>query len=311
MTVIVYKCDTCNRDVALPQNKQGLESIGRCIITQGCRGKLHQSDVKPDFVRGTFPPSVPNLTDWTQRRVLYTHTQTVKSKQWKVVHNLGVKPTIQVFIVNLYGQQEEIFPDKITTIDLNQVMIEFSQLESGVAQCTSSSSANTINQEITMINNITTLQLSSSSELTIATLATNASVTLDLTFKADTDQVVQYTVDNSPSIISPWRDTSKVLIKNKSYVVRSFQILNSLILDGTIRNGVAVNFTMLDAAPINNESVLILLANPPFQTADKINNMYVNTSRIDSSLPQLYYNDGNFFIPNTLTNSTFPNIRSI
>ncbi len=315
MTVVVYKCDVCAREITLPQNPQGLETISRCVITQGCRGHLHQLSVKQDFIRGSFPTAVANLKDWTQRKILYTHTQTVQSTHWTVVHNLGVKPNVQVFVknpLNPTGPLIEIFPEKITIIDLNNLTLDFAELESGVAQLTTASSANTVNAETVVVPVSEPFQLSSSSELTIATLNANLTISIGLTFKASPDQVVTYSgINNIPSIVSPWVGNNTVLIKNKVYTVRSFQILNPLILNGTIRNSTSVYFSALNGVAFNSEDILILLAKPPFQTADKITNEFVNVSKISSTLPEMYYTDGNMFIANTLITTTFPNIRKI
>lgn len=313
MTVIVYQCDVCNREITIPQNPQGLETVGRCIITRGCRGRLHQIDVKPDFVRGVPPTPVSGLEDWVQRKVLYTHTQTVQSRQWKIIHNLGIKPTVQVFVLNPQNVQVEIFPSNITIVDLNEIILDFNELEAGVAQLTTASSENITNLEVPVTTTIVPQQLSNSSELTIATLdTTDITVPLELTFKASPDQIVPYTIlFNASSLLSPWADFPVVFIKNRPYKVRSFQVLNPLILNGTIRNSTPVTFTTLNALPITSGSVLILLANSPFKTVDKITGSFLDVTKINSTLPQMYYSNGDFFAPNNLISTTFPNIRKV
>lgn len=428
MTVVVYQCDICNRKITLPQNPQGLETVGRCTITLGCRGRLHQIDLKPDYIRGVFPPPVSGLKDWVQRKVLYTHTQTVKSRTWTITHNLGIIPTIQVFVLNPQGNQIEIFPSQTTVIDLNTVILEFSQLEAGIAQFTTASSENITNPETPIQTTITQLQLSNSSNLTIANLeaylfnslkgfvainpavqgniisagyqiinvggtktlssptglsndstiytatvtvdgvnpALNINVTgssaqnysqllsvinsflglqatatlfsgnikitsatignsssilalnaetseidLNLTFKAQPDQSFTYQ-DVLVSVVSPWVNYPTVLIKNKTYKVRNISILtNPLILNGTIRNSTPVVFSSLNSSPITPGSVLILLANSPYQTVDKITNSFLDVTNINPSIPQMYYSNGDFFVPNNLIDTTFPDIKKI
>ena len=73
MAIVVYNCDTCKREVELPQNKEGLEVIQRCIITAGCRGKLYQTDLKLNHIRGKLPDSVIGLVDWSQREIGRAH----------------------------------------------------------------------------------------------------------------------------------------------------------------------------------------------------------------------------------------------
>ena len=84
MAIVVYKCDVCDREIEILQNPEGLETVGRCVITDGCRGNLYQIDTKQDFIRGKFPETVAGLTDWTQRKVLYDHTQSVATFQWRI-----------------------------------------------------------------------------------------------------------------------------------------------------------------------------------------------------------------------------------
>ena len=98
MAIVVYKCDVCKRDIELEQNIKGLENIQRCTITHGCRGKLYQTKVLPDYVRGRLPDQVAGLDDWRQRTVLYNHEQTIESDSWLVNHNLGTFPSVSVFV---------------------------------------------------------------------------------------------------------------------------------------------------------------------------------------------------------------------
>lgn len=309
MTVIVYKCDVCNREIDLPQNSDGFEVIQRCIITQGCKGKLHVESVKRDYIRGAFPTSVAGLDDWTPRRVLYNHEQTIKSKQWQVIHNLGVKPIVQVFVNPNDNSTDlvEVTPTNITIVSLNELLIDLDESQAGTAQCVARSTANTVNEYVPPTQTITTIQLTTNAELTIATLDATATILLDLEFMAGTTyDVVTYSVDNTPSINSPWSDSNKVLIKNKIYTVRSFNINNLYIANGTFKSGTPVKINS-----VNEGEVLVLLAAEPYETYDKILNKYIDAANIDQTLPEMFYDKLGLYIPDTLTHDIFPPIKLV
>ena len=60
MAVIVFRCTDCDREIQIIEQPQGLETIGRCIVTNKCRGNLYRVDRKEDFAVGEFPPDVEN-----------------------------------------------------------------------------------------------------------------------------------------------------------------------------------------------------------------------------------------------------------
>ena len=111
MTIIVYKCDVCDRETELLQNKKGLEVIQRCTITDNCRGKLYQLGVKQDHIRGQFPSAVGGLDDWTPRKMIYNHTQSIRQQEWRVNHELGIFPTIHVFVERPVAGSTEALSD--------------------------------------------------------------------------------------------------------------------------------------------------------------------------------------------------------
>src|SRR5271154_1037212 len=98
MAVVAYACTVCKRTIDLVQNKIGLDWVGGCNITLGCRGVLQQQEVYPDYIRGSLPPSVVGLKNWVQRQVLYNFTQTVDRTTWTINHDLGILPSVVVFI---------------------------------------------------------------------------------------------------------------------------------------------------------------------------------------------------------------------
>lgn len=94
----VYECDVCNRRTRVATSSEGIDVVQRCIITKECTGKLHKvTDIRDINATSSFPPEVAGVQDWFQRRVLYNHTQNIKSSTWTIQHNLQNKPVVYVY----------------------------------------------------------------------------------------------------------------------------------------------------------------------------------------------------------------------
>ncbi len=70
MAIVVYKCDVCKREKEYIRNVEGIEKIQRCTITHGCRGKLFQVELLPDYIRASSSARVLGLDEWRERKVL-------------------------------------------------------------------------------------------------------------------------------------------------------------------------------------------------------------------------------------------------
>lgn len=136
MAVVVYECDTCKRDVYRKQNTQGIDIVGRCVITDGCKGKLLQKEIKPSHAVGHSTAPVIGLRDWEPRKILYTHTQGLAKKQWVIQHNMGGMPIVNVFSYSVNGSMKlnPIVPLNIEFTSSNVVTISFATSVSGVSQ---------------------------------------------------------------------------------------------------------------------------------------------------------------------------------
>ena len=325
MTVVVYKCPVCDRTIDIVQNEQGLETVGRCVITDGCRGKLYQLSVKQDFRRGGYPDAVAGLIDWTQRKVLYDHTQSVADSEWLIEHKLGVYPSVQVFVDTPSGDGTvlvEATPDSITVVDENNVIVNLSREESGVAQCVGRSSkpviANVRVEETT--TEVALFQMSGNSEITIATTDTSENITLVLSFTTPDGRTVDltYTVDDVPSITSPWSDTDRIFFHEKAYVIRSFSGVDQVsITDGTVSDSSSFYIKSIDvgsgARSLFNEELILLLADSPYSEVDKRRSSFVDPTLIgaDEASFSFFYENGEFWVYDNLVETVFPPIRSI
>ncbi len=173
MAVIVFRCTDCDREIQIIEQPKGLETIGRCVITNKCRGNLYRVDRKQDFVVGQFPPDVTGLTNYIQRNVVYDHNQAITEDVWTVLHNLGVNPSVQVLVDReeiidgaVVVTRIEIEPESITLIDENILTIQFDRPEAGIAQIIARSTAATQSVEIA-IPSITYLPVTTEGILTI------------------------------------------------------------------------------------------------------------------------------------------------
>lgn len=414
MAVVEYQCSVCKRTIDLVQNQQGLEWVGHCNITLGCRGILYQIDVKPDFTRGLPTPNVVGLKNWVQRKVLFNFTQAVARSTWTINHDLGTAPSVVVF-VNQPTQddptaQVEILPEEIIYNTDDQLTLIFLTAVAGIAQCIARSSNPDLLQPRPappVVSPPATIQLSNQGILTIATQIlsvgnpTNMSLTLSYTLGSSSVSTnITYTASNVPSNLSPWADTSTVIIKGKSYAVRTFNVQTAQTISGTVSNGSTVDLININSTgnfnipivsvalaptnqfvvtgdfslffednsifqitgastasnnipwvaagsiydPATNQTtitvsndvtgtfgpstqiicsgirnivpgeMLVLLGTPPFTIFDKITNMYVDFTAVDTQSTQFdifFYNGGDLFADTIIETAVYPPIRAI
>lgn len=328
MPIVQYTCDTCKRVIELPENKKGMEIVRRCIITDGCKGKLDRSDYKPAYTAGTPPPDVAGLTNWIQRKILYTHEQTLSSTQWRIVHDLNTIPSTQTYVKRLTAgggtELVEIQPTSIDIISNNEILINFSLSQTGTAQCIARSSS--IGQKITTLEEkieTTTdeiIQITNQTELTIATLSSTFSNESDMILNieflsSDTLELIHsesVVFDTTPDFQSPWRDYKDVLINGKVYHVRSTDIDFNNIVSNKVKNYSPFYFT-LDGNTSNNNEVFILLATPPYDKFDKDPNNLIDISSVISSTAAVsyYYNQNELYAYDNIKEKVFPLIRPV
>lgn len=343
MSIVNYKCDTCKRDIELPRNITGLETVGRCVITHGCRGSLYQTNLFPDYIRGSLPNPVVGLDDWKQRKVLHNHRQTIERNVWIIEHNMGVIPTVSVFvnrpIEGNEDNQEEIVPVDIIAIDDNVTQLIFDRAWSGRAQLLSKQSDPNLLRPTTRIMEDTesAVQLSNLGEITIATrinpVLSNPDlsqpvISIQITYDSTSGAIVEelYSADDQPSLLSPWRSSSydRIVVNvngsRQPYTVRSFNGIVPDITTGGIGSGSTFKFTQVDPngtglslRNIDDGEILILLASSPYDTVDKILNKYINVSTVTSENNSFsfFFNNGEFYATPDIVKNVFPAIINI
>lgn len=258
MAVVSYQCNTCKRTINLIQNKRGLDWVGSCNITLGCRGHLVQQEVYPDYIRGSLPPDVRGLKDWVQRKVLFNFEQTVSRQTWVITHNLGTLPSVLVYVnVPISGDpnnMEEVLPVEINYDSENQLTLVLPKSYIGVAQLIARASNPDIlnpRPRPPVSTGPTSAPVSNGNTLTIATrLATTGSLVelpVEVTYTSSSGNAVTvgYIASNIPAIVSPWSDFTRIMFKGKTYLVRTFNVLTGNI---QIPNGATVAVSAINPA---------------------------------------------------------------
>lgn len=345
MAVVVYKCDTCKRAEQIPQNIYGLEVIGRCVFTLGCRGKLSQTDYLPDHTRAALPDNVPGLTNWEPRNVLFNFTQTITNNKWTIVHNLGTFPAVVVF-VNVPTSSDphatqQIIPD-VSIVSPNELILEFDRPYSGVAQLIARSSDPTLLQEtITTTPQPSTapVQLTNLGYFTIATRVdkfgslTGMNIETQLTLNGGQTSSSTFASSTSLDSNTAWSDITKVVIRGKVYILREFNALTGDIRTGQVAIGTLFRFQGFDVtldsiidyvvdsvdqvslSPplIQPGDMYLLLSNSPFTTVDKNTTQIVDITSVTTTKnsDSFFYSNLEFFVEPSIIQNIYPPIRSV
>lgn len=321
MAVVVFKCDTCNREIEKIRKPETIEVIQRCVITSGCRGKLYQENVLQDYSRGTLPNDVPGLTNWIQRRKLYTHRQTLQRKVWTITHNLNTIPSVQIY-GDSSGSLIPVTPLSIDIVDENTLTITLSRDYSGIAQLIARSSEQEADQEQSETMQQQNIQITNDGIITIAVLeeatagspATNIvpgdNITVNF-FNSSLNTQVNYQIQNT-TITSPWSDYNRVLIQNKVYNIYQAEPQSSLL---NIQNGSSFYFNFDSVSynlTTNNDKMFVLFAYPPQQTFDKATDKYLDVTKINSPNTQLgFISNQQLNVPENLIDNVYPPIRPL
>lgn len=331
MAVVVYKCDTCKRELEKIRDIAGMEVVSRCTISLGCRGKLYQERILNDYKRGSLPSRVSGLTDWQQRRVLYNHEQPIQNTEWIITHNLGTVPSISVYVDRpIEGDdenREEIIPQDVRIINADIMVLTFDREWSGIAQLVArQSDPDLLTPRLRLVTEETTqVQLSATGEMTIATRLKEGAepaalnIHVNYTTTAGIDSVITYVADDQPSIASPWRNVDTIVVRGKVFTVRSYQSITAEMTTGFISSGSTFRFTEVD--PTNTETyrdiergeILILLAASPYELADKITNQIIDVTNVTEETNQFafYYDTGEMIALDTVVKTIFPPIHTV
>lgn len=342
MATINYKCDQCKRETELVENSTGFTIIGKCNITEGCRGRLYKTGRNPNNVRETSPTFVEGLSNYVPRKSLVKFSQTLPSEIWEITHNMGVFPSTIVYHIGLDNKLHLVDNDNylVTANDKNKITITHPKKERGIVHCIARSSVPQIPDVLPPLD--TLFQVSNNGVFTFAvpkyivyTTGDKAGTTfnvststkpvrLEIEIRKPNDEpfICFETIPQSFSSNSPWNGWNEIIVtKRKTYVTKTIDILKMRIFGladlkaSDIPNGTQIRILNVDYGdgvvhPINTKSVLALLAASPYKYADKIKDKLVDIGEIRGSNPNYFvYNDGEFFIDNSLVEPSYPDIN--
>lgn len=323
----VYKCSVCNRKIRVPTNKKGLDIINYCTITNGCKGKLNRVTLIKDINNTpALAPAINGVTDWFQRQILYTHTQTIASAIWDIQHNLNGNPTVYTFLNKANDGTTELVPiidPQAIITNSNNIRLMFDRAETGLAQLVTLSSANTTNPllippTITQPSNI--VISTNTGLITIGTLDSTSAISMELTFVIaghSNISITYNTIDNIPSITSPWNDVNICYLNGKSYTVRSLEVISdtnaiNYFLSGEIPpQGCSFYVSKINNKVPAYDDIIMLGIKYPFESVDKIYDSYVNFSAENSSTHGVLYSFGQIYVTPTTVKPVFPYITVV
>lgn len=314
MSVILYRCNVCNRDKEVVQNIYGLDIISRCTITRGCRGNMTQVKVLDGYTRSRATKPKADLDDWSSRKILYNHNQHISKSEWYVVHDLGTIPVVSVMAVSNDGIKRQVQPIEIITIDSNATILRFDESISGLAQLRNTQSAYSTQTIPTNTPNNSLIQITKDGELTIGTIQKSITadqyilITIEFTNSSGQTMSFDYIVDDHPSISSAWGDIKVVTLKGKMYTVRTFNIMNQFIISGEVSIGSTLRLTKINNNQPTKSDMVILLSNPPYESVDKIVDKFVDIVTLGDM--DLIYDGSNIVVKSEKISQIYPYIKA-
>lgn len=293
MSVVVYECDTCNREIDIVRNERGLDTVKRCVITNGCKGSLYQIEERSTSVFGRPVEDVEGLDNYRQRNILYIHNQLLSSSQWIIEHDLNTDPAVVVYIdvVNLDGTKsyQTMDPDDyvVSFVDGNNIQLDFAVGTTGIAHVIARSSNTSVIQQVNQepqwyqvtANSILTIGVPLDIDNPQQFVSVNTSFISPSTSEVvDTD--VTFTAHKFNGEISlfntPWQDGDLIFVGATLYKVMSTRI-SDVITSQRIENGSPFYF--------NRDDIVILTSNQPYSSLN-----------VDTNLQRVFRSD-------TITNS--------
>lgn len=321
----VYECNVCKRRIRVPTNRFGMDVMQRCSITAGCKGKLSRV-TQPKDINSTpaFPAEVDGVSDWFQRKILFTHDQPIASSIWIVKHDLGNKPIVHVFVYTQVNGEDVLVsqePQSVRTVDLNTIEVFFAKPTSGLVQCVSLASENLTNSTaLTPASNSgSAVQITNdNSDLVIATLSSAPIVDVTLSFtttsaNSPTVDILYSGIDSTAALDSPWSGVRRVMVNGRRYTVRTFNITLTeaaqvAFASGQISGGSPFRMTLIGDSVVKQHDVLILLARTPFSVVDRIYDQYIDPALVDTVDPELYWDASKGYSKPNVLRTTYPPI---
>lgn len=351
MATITYQCSVCDRKIDILEKPANVNVFAKCIITNGCRGKLNKLSRNQDNKRESFPAPVLGLQDYVQRKAFYPHVQEVLNPVWNIKHNLGSVPAVDVFIQTDTSTDTltklDVSEYKITIVDKNTCNVTLPGPYKGIAHLVARTSIQEFDIAPVPTNDQTMITFGGIFVMAVPKFLTKfevppqppftpADLPLDLK-NQDIRLRVSVTEPNKEEIIcvetvnlitlnsTPWVGWKEILLrKRRNYYIKYksiFSFTSTFELDTVtnkdIPNGTQVRFLEIDFGtgsfqPIEQGDLLLLLANPPYQAIDKIRNKVVDVgAMIKNDFDYFLYQDGELYTSPSNIQSTYPQIEKV
>lgn len=341
MSTIQYKCDTCKREIELLENKQGFTVFGKCVITDGCRGRLYRQSRNPYNMRSYLDePTNYDLKNYDRRRVLFKFEQESPKRKWTVRHNLGVFPTVVIYDTSDETAKPEALDEQnytVTIIDKDTIEILFSNPVQGIIHCISRSTVEqvpeymTVEESMTKITNDLIMSIGVLSKVTtsVGNLFTTGSILLNISIKEPNREEVfcSELVNGNIEPKSAWNDWAAFSSRNrrtyniKTFDVSEFTVIKDLydsiadIPDGTRLKILSVKYVTAinNFEEIRSRNMLGLLSKSPYATIDKVTDRFFDIGDISRSQENDYYTfiSGELYIDNDNVERIYPHIKRV
>jgi len=270
MSVTTFQCDTCKRETDLLQQPNSLVTVGRCTITQGCRGSLYPTGERLTGSSTSSTDIEDGLIDFIPRITKYDHTQSISNSVWIIQHNLDASPAAIVHMDIEDGLTTYVDPDDyvVNFVDNNNTRIEFANKITGVAQLLPRSGTKTTVK--TLPSDTITTQLTGNSILTIGRLFGDVNpdvINSTISFASPATGTVRdipITMNAHKSATgialfnTPWQSVNTISLGGNVYKVYSIDI-NVVLNLNSIESGSPYVINAQD-------SDIILIPNAPFSS---------------------------------------------
>lgn len=349
MATIKYKCDTCKREIEIIEKPYNMNVFAKCIITEGCKGKLSRLSRNLDNFRSSLPKPVDNLIDYSKRKVFYEHRQNLIGTVWKIKHNLGIAPAVEVYVSNNGNFINLNFDDyEIKIIDKNTIHIIHATPQTGIVHCIARS---TVNDYIMETNtNVELFQVTTNglfvfafpkyvthytinppnqppSPLPIDTANPPKPIRIEVSIiQPNKEEVICVeTIPNTINNNTPWLNWNEILLrKRRNYVVKTksiFSFNRTLQLDSITESDISPNTQIRflridygtgDLQPIDQDGLLILISKAPYHSIDKIKDSVIDINNVlFSDFNHFIYKDGEVFTAANNIETIYPEIQRI
>lgn len=336
MATIAYKCDTCDKNANLLENRTGLTILGRCVLTSGCTGKLHVVGARSKHNIREYIEHSLSTEEYYPRSVFEQFEQTVERNVWRIPHSMGINPSVVVYVYqDQFNSPAEVSSDEYTIrfIDDNTIELTFSEDVSGIAHLIARDTkehggvgefAHIVDSIQVSVDGILTLGVISKVQSgTHSRIYTNGAIEFDVVLLAPNREPIYCTelVYGTHEVSSPWSDWNALLNRRrrnyniKSFSLNSFRVIQEMYDDvKNVPNGTILQIRGVRYAPgygefeeVRSRNIIGLLSEHPHTKHNKIIDKIYDVGDLSRSVTGGFvFVDGDVYIHQTRIEPTYP-----